>query len=127
MILEILQTNNRAVRREELCNLTGSSDRSMRNKISYLRRSNCIINLQDGKGYYIPQKTSEGAEEAQRFYEQESKRHIMGLWTLKGIKDWLDNYYRRDQVTMDDVTSKINRIMEAINSLTEEEVRADNE
>lgn len=127
MILKILETNKKAIKRKELCDLTGYTDRSIRNKISSLRRSNCIINLQDGKGYYIPPETSEGAEAAQRFYNQESRRHIMGLWTLKGIKDWLDTYNSRDQVTMDDITSKINKIMDSINSLTEEEVKADNE
>lgn len=88
-----------------------------------LRRSNCIINLQDGKGYYIPPETSEGAEAAQRFYNQESKRHIMGLWTLKGVKDWLDRYGKRDQVTMEEIASKVNRIMNAVNELSEEEVK----
>lgn len=43
-----------AVTREQLEILTGFSDRKIRDQIHEARRFAPIINISDGKGYYIP-------------------------------------------------------------------------
>lgn len=42
-----------AITRGRLCRLTGMSDRSIRREIAELRERIPIVNLQDGKGYFI--------------------------------------------------------------------------
>lgn len=73
---------NNAISRTSLRIQTGLSDRAMREEISQARRYNCIINLQNGAGYYIPDTD----EEIQRFILQETRRAKSIFWCLKGAK-----------------------------------------
>lgn len=73
---------NNAISRTRLRIQTGLSDRAMREEISQARRCNCIINLQNGAGYYIP----DTGEEIQRFILQETRRAKSIFWCLKGAK-----------------------------------------
>lgn len=43
-----------AIPLKKLCEITGLDSRVIREKISLARRKTCIINLQDGNGYFIP-------------------------------------------------------------------------
>lgn len=44
------------INRNDLCKLTGMSDRVVRRMIEKARKSNVIINLGDGSGYFRPGK-----------------------------------------------------------------------
>ena len=63
--------SDKAITREQLCRLTGMSDRAVRKEIEALREEGIIIiNRQDGKGYYI----SEDPAEMARQYRQNHAR-----------------------------------------------------
>lgn len=49
-IYELIPTD-RFITRKELMELTGRTDRSIRNLISDIRKEHCIISLSSGKGY----------------------------------------------------------------------------
>lgn len=74
-----------AVTRKELCRKTGFSDRTVRELIGRARRDCCIINLQDGAGYFRP--TEQEKELVKRFYDQERARAKMTLWAIRGAKN----------------------------------------
>ena len=59
-----------AIKRSELRNLCGLSDREMRRAIENARKETPIINLSDGVGYYRP----ETREEITRYILQEKSR-----------------------------------------------------
>lgn len=74
-----------AISRQNLCTITGMSDRVVREAISQARRTTCICNAQDGKGYYIP----DSMKDAKRFLDQESARARSIFWSLKGARDFI--------------------------------------
>lgn len=76
-----------AISRTELCIMTGMTDRQMRREIHDLRRNYCILNVQDGNGYFRP--TAQEAPLVRRFVLQERSRALSGLWASKGAKEWL--------------------------------------
>lgn len=76
-----------AVSRAQLCIKTGMTDRQMRREIHQLRRDHCILNVQDGNGYFRP--TEKDAALVRRFVLQEKSRALSGLWASKGAKEWL--------------------------------------
>lgn len=76
-----------AVTREELKLLTGLSDRDIRELITQARRTHCIINDQDGKGYYQPTKIERPAVE--KWLKQESSRAKTVFWAAKGAREFL--------------------------------------
>ena len=76
-----------AISRNELCIMTGMTDRQMRKAIHELRRNHCILNVQDGNGYFRP--TVQEAPLVRRFVLQERSRALSGLWASKGAKEWL--------------------------------------
>lgn len=76
-----------AISRAELCIMTGMTDRQMRKAIHDLRRNHCILNVQDGSGYFRP--TVQEAPLVRRFVLQERSRALSGLWASKGAKEWL--------------------------------------
>lgn len=52
--------SDKAKTREQLCRLSGMSDRAVRKEIESLRNEGVIIvNRQDGKGYYISEDPAE--------------------------------------------------------------------
>ena len=66
----ILEGKENAVTREELTKLLGYDDRAIRDFIEEARKKYCIINDQDGAGYYL----AETADEVERQYKQMTSR-----------------------------------------------------
>lgn len=76
-----------AVSRNQLCALTGLSDRDIRKHISQERRYTPIINDQSGNGYYIPLKKD--VYDAKEALRQETSRAKSIFWSIKGLRDWI--------------------------------------
>ena len=74
-----------AVKHDVLVSLTGLKDRQLRLALEKARRDFCIINDQDGKGYYLP----ESKEDAKRYYKQEYNRAMSILKRLDGTKNYI--------------------------------------
>lgn len=74
-----------AVKHDTLISLTGLKDRQLRLALEKARRDFCIINDQDGKGYYLP----ENKEDAKRYYKQEYNRAMSILVRLDGTKNYI--------------------------------------
>lgn len=75
-----------AISREKLSQITGLSDRKMRQEIANARRDTCIINNQDNKGYYIP----DNKEEVRRYIKQEEHRAKSIFANLSGARNYLN-------------------------------------
>ena len=73
-----------AIPRAKLRYLTGLNDSAMRQEIAKARRETCIINLQDGRGYYRPTTM----EEVDRFIAQEEHRARSIFYNLNGAKKY---------------------------------------
>ena len=78
-----------AITRENLCCITGLTDRKVRELIFQARRETPIINLQDGKGYFIP--LEEDKKYVEKFVEQETARLKSIGWALKSARGFLKN------------------------------------
>lgn len=78
-----------AITRSELCTLTGLPDRKVRDMIFQARRETPIINLQDGKGYFIPSENDRAHVE--KFVKQETARLKSVGWALKSARGFLKN------------------------------------
>lgn len=94
MIVEILDFikigHENAITREELVKLTGLNDREIRENISQTRRNVPIINLQDGKGYFIPDLSKESEiAYLKQFVKQEENRLKSIGWSLKSARKML--------------------------------------
>lgn len=57
-IYELIPTD-RFITRKELMELTGRTDRAIRNLISDIRKEHCIISLSSGKGYRRVKRTDD--------------------------------------------------------------------
>lgn len=93
-IIDFIKVGHKnAITREELVKLTGLNDRDVRESISQTRRNVPIINLQDGKGYFIPDlsKTSE-IEYLKQFVKQEENRLKSIGWSLKSARKMLKGF-----------------------------------
>lgn len=77
-----------AISREELCRLTGMNDRAIREIISQLRREYCILNNQDGRGYYRP--LVDETKYVQEYIRQETRRAKSIFWSLEGARNWME-------------------------------------
>ena len=75
---------DQAISRRRLVRLTGLSDRKVRDAIAKARRHTCIINDQDGNGYYIPKHKSE----VENYIKQETHRAEMIFYNLNGAKEF---------------------------------------
>lgn len=73
-----------AIPRAKLRYLSGLNDSAMRAEIAKARRETCIINLQDGRGYYRPTTM----EEVDRFIAQEEHRARSIFYNLNGAKKY---------------------------------------
>ena len=78
-----------AISREALGNIVGD-DRVARKMIEDARCSVVIINLQDGKGYYLP--TSNEREDVERWYRATLKRAKKILRGLRSARKWLNEH-----------------------------------
>ena len=74
-----------AVTNYQLRELLGISDREVRRLVSIARREVCIINDQNGKGYYMP----ESRAEAEKWIKQETARAKSIFLGMKGARNYL--------------------------------------
>ncbi|MGP8310956.1 hypothetical protein ACG0Z4_08790 [Enterocloster aldenensis] len=63
-----------AMSRDELILATGYTDRRIREAIEALRHIRPILNLDDGDGYYIPDTTPQGRQEAALWLSRQDRR-----------------------------------------------------
>ena len=63
-----------AISRAELSRITGYKDRRIREAIEALRHIRPILNLDDGDGYYIPDTTPQGRQEAALWLSRQDRR-----------------------------------------------------
>lgn len=66
--------HDNAQTRRELCRKLKCGDRSLRRAIEALRRDYPILTQDDGRGYYLPDTTPEGRQEAARWSSKQDKR-----------------------------------------------------
>lgn len=77
-----------AVSLRYLIYMTGLSGRKVRKEIERSRKTECICNFQNGKGYFM----AETVEEAERFKRQEMKRY-MSIWkALRGTRKFIEDH-----------------------------------
>ena len=74
-IYELISTD-RFITRKELCELTGRTDRNIRNLISDIRKEHCIISLSSGKGYRRVLPTNEMQQEDMKLEYELIKHQI---------------------------------------------------
>lgn len=87
-----------AVKRSDLLELFGGTDRQMRKVISYARlKGHTINNDQDGCGYYIPDKL----EELEQQYRQTEARGKAVLAQLKALRQKIERLRNSDQLRLD--------------------------
>ncbi len=83
----IPEGHDNAVTVEELIVRTGMDRRKIRELVSEARAEHCIINLQDGHGYFIP--TEDESALVKRYLAQEYSRHKNHQISLMGAEKWL--------------------------------------
>jgi hypothetical protein len=84
-ILDYIRTgHDRAITRAELSDLTGIDDRTIRDMIHYARRDIPILNMQDGRGYFVPDMNIlEERMMLMKYIRQEESRLKSIGWALK--------------------------------------------
>lgn len=84
-ILDYIRTgHDRAITRAELSDLTRIDDRTIRDMIHYARRDIPILNMQDGRGYFIPDMNIlEERMMLMKYIRQEKSRLKSIGWALK--------------------------------------------
>ena len=76
-----------AVKRQQLCKLTGLPDREMRREIERARREYAIINLQSGDGYFRPDPADPvDCDMARAWVRQETARAKSQFRMTKGAR-----------------------------------------
>lgn len=84
--------SSNAVGRKYLSQVTGLDDRQLRREIHLARRDIPILNLSDGRGYYIPDmNTLEDRQKLLTYYRQETRRLKSIGWALKAVRQTLRN------------------------------------
>ena len=93
--------HDHAISRASLAAACGMSDREMRRAIEILRRTYCICNDSDGKGYYRPRL--EEYDRVVRYDRQEKARDRSRRKSAAGCRAWLREAERaRDgQIVLD--------------------------
>lgn len=92
-ILDYIPTGRKnAVTRLNLTRVTGLSDRQVRRAIHYARRDIPILNMQNGKGYFIPDMNDTIDAGLLKAYvlQEESRLKQIG-WSLKSARHTLKN------------------------------------
>lgn len=74
-----------AVTNYQLRTMFDISDREVRKLVSLARREVCIINDQNGKGYYMPETKAE----AEKWIKQETARAKSIFLGMKGAREFL--------------------------------------
>lgn len=89
MIAELLKKGKlNTTDRDELCTLTGLTDREVRRAIQSERRENVILNT--GNGYFIP--TADDVDELRAYCRQERARATTILYNLNKYESLLSDY-----------------------------------
>lgn len=86
----IPQGHENAITREQLVLITGLPDRTIRKLIEIAREQYCIINHQDGTGYFQPEPDDE--KSTKMWIHQEEARARRVLNGTKGAKDFLNSH-----------------------------------
>lgn len=86
-----------AIKHDDLMRVTHMSDRLLRRALEVARLDHCIINNQDGRGYYL----AETKEEAERYDKQEKARakaiHRRRRGTRKFLKSFNDEVMKNEK------------------------------
>ena len=92
-ILDYIPTGSeKAIRRSDLVRTCGLPDRYVRNAIALARREIPILNLQRGRGYFIPDMNDEeDRKKLIRYVRQEESRLKHIGWSLKAARQTLRN------------------------------------
>lgn len=72
--------------RRQLCRDLKCGDRVLRKAIEELRRDYPILTRDDGKGYYLPETTEEGREDARRWVARQNRRIVSIRAATAGAK-----------------------------------------
>jgi hypothetical protein len=75
------------ITKDELCQMLNMDERDIRRLIHKTRRYMPILNMQNGKGYFIPD--AEDKPIVEKWLDQESKRARSTFWSLMGAKKYL--------------------------------------
>ena len=92
----IPEGHKNAVTDDQLSLRTGINKRSVRELIAEARAEHCILNLQDGHGYFIP--TEEERDLVERYLAQEYSRHKNHQISLMGAEKWLGEAHNEAQL-----------------------------
>ncbi len=76
--------------RRELCEALGCSDRALRDRIKKLREKYTILTRDDGKGYYLPEKTDAGFADVKRWKRRQQHRINEIMASLRGAELFLN-------------------------------------
>ena len=92
-ILDYIGTGRENARtRAELCMSTGIHDRAVRELISKARRNIPILNMQDGRGYFIPDMNRMEERMLLKHYVQQEESRLKSIgWSLKVARKTLTN------------------------------------
>ena len=75
------------INRNDLCRITGLSDRVVREEISQARRHTVIISLNGMQGYFRPTESEKTYVE--KYIQQEKNRAKSIFWSLRGANNYL--------------------------------------
>ncbi len=88
-LLSLMPTGKgNAISRKRLVELMGIDDRAVRLLIKRARRYTPILNLQNGKGYFIP--IEEEKPLVDKWLKQETARAKTTFWAMRGAREFLN-------------------------------------
>lgn len=94
----LLKGKSNAISRQELAELFGTSDRSIRLMIQERREHGIpILSSCDNTGYYLPADGEMGESECRKFIAQQRSRARMCFISARGAKKYL---HEHNQITM---------------------------
>lgn len=92
----INEGKDNAITLTELVIKTGLTERQVRKAIEIIRCECCVINNQDGKGYYIASNKSE----AERYLKQEEARARTIFRRLRGTRKYLEKISGQEEINV---------------------------
>lgn len=92
-ILDYIPTGRvNAITRHALAIRTGISDRQVRDLIHYARRDIPILNMQDGRGYFIPNMNDDVERELLAAYVRQEEKRLKSIgWALASARQTCRN------------------------------------
>ena len=85
-----------AISRAELSRITGYRDRRISEAIEALRYDKVILNLDNGDGYYIPDSTPQGRQEAAVWLAKQDRRMRSMKYSTRGARRFVAHDKKRD-------------------------------